>query len=73
MSLLTQRVAETLSGHGTLAQFIAGFQPREGQTDMALAVSQTVEEGGQLVVEAGTVWVRPMRTLCRCCSVANGL
>jgi ATP-dependent DNA helicase DinG len=47
-------VAETLSGHGILAQVIAGFQPREGQTDMALAVSQTVEEGGQLVVEAGT-------------------
>ena len=54
MSLLTQRVAETLSGDGTLAQVIPGFQPREGQTDMALAVSQTVEEGGQLVVEAGT-------------------
>ncbi|MGV0984066.1 MAG: ATP-dependent DNA helicase [Limnohabitans sp.] len=54
MSLLTQRVAETLSGDGTLAQVISGFQPREGQTDMALAVSQTVEEGGQLVVEAGT-------------------
>ena len=54
MSLLTQRVAETLSGHGILAQVIPGFQPRAGQTDMAQAVSQTVEEGGQLVVEAGT-------------------
>ncbi len=54
MSLLSQRVTETLSGHGTLAQVIPGFQPRDGQTDMALAVSQTVEEGGQLVVEAGT-------------------
>ncbi len=54
MSLLSQRVAETLSGHGSLAQAITGFQAREGQTDMALAVSQTVEEGGQLVVEAGT-------------------
>ncbi len=54
MSLLSQRVAEVLSGHGTLAQAIAGFQAREGQTDMAMAVSQTVEEGGQLVVEAGT-------------------
>ena len=54
MSLLTQRVAETLSGHGILAQVIPGFQPRAGQTDMAHAVSQTVEEGGQLVVEAGT-------------------
>ena len=54
MSPLTQRVAETLSGHGTLAQVITGFQPRQGQTEMALAVSQTVQEGGQLVVEAGT-------------------
>ena len=54
MSLLTQRVLQTLSAEGLLSQAIAGFQPREGQTDMALAVSQTVEEGGQLVVEAGT-------------------
>ncbi|WP_369907919.1 ATP-dependent DNA helicase [Limnohabitans sp. Jir72] len=45
---------QTLSGQGTLAQAIAGFHPREGQTDMALAVSETIEEGGQLVVEAGT-------------------
>jgi len=54
LSLLTQRVLETLSGQGTLAQAIPGFHAREGQTDMALAVSQAVEEGGQLVVEAGT-------------------
>jgi ATP-dependent DNA helicase DinG len=52
--LLDQRVAETLSGHGVLAQTVPGFQPRQGQTDMAMAVSQTVQEGGQLVVEAGT-------------------
>ena len=54
MSLLLQRVAETLSHHGALAQAVPGFQPREGQTDMALAVTQTLEQGGQLVVEAGT-------------------
>ncbi len=54
MSLLTQRVLQTLSAQGTLAQAIAAFHPREGQTDMALAVSETVEDGGQLVVEAGT-------------------
>jgi ATP-dependent DNA helicase DinG len=47
-------VLQTLSGQGTLAQAIPGFHAREGQTDMALAVSQTVEDGGQLVVEAGT-------------------
>ena len=54
MSLLLQRVTETLSHHGALAQAISGFQPRAGQTDMALAVTQTLEQGGQLVVEAGT-------------------
>ena len=54
MSLLQQRVAETLSNHGALAHAVTGFQPREGQTDMAMAVTQTLEQGGQLVVEAGT-------------------
>jgi ATP-dependent DNA helicase DinG len=54
LSLLLQRVTETLSNHGALAQAITGFQPRAGQTDMALAVTQTLEQGGQLVVEAGT-------------------
>ncbi|PUE41595.1 ATP-dependent DNA helicase [Limnohabitans sp. Bal53] len=54
MNLLDQRVAETLSDHGVLAQTVPGFQPRQGQTDMAMAVSRTVQDGGQLVVEAGT-------------------
>ena len=54
MNLLDQRVAETLSSTGLLAQSVPGFQPRQGQTDMAMAVSRTVHDGGQLVVEAGT-------------------
>ena len=54
MSLLLQRVSETLSSHGALSQSVPGFQPRQGQTDMAMAVTQTLEQGGQLVVEAGT-------------------
>lgn len=54
MSLLLQRVSETLSSHGALAQAVPGFQPRTGQTDMAMAVTETLEHGGQLVVEAGT-------------------
>jgi ATP-dependent DNA helicase DinG len=54
LNLLDQRVAETLSSHGVLAQTVPGFQPRQGQTDMAMAVSRTVQDGGQLVVEAGT-------------------
>jgi ATP-dependent DNA helicase DinG len=52
--LLLQRVSETLSSHGALSQSVPGFQPRQGQTDMAVAVTQTLEQGGQLVVEAGT-------------------
>jgi ATP-dependent DNA helicase DinG len=54
LSLLLQRVSETLSSHGALAQAVPGFQPRTGQTDMAMAVTETLEQGGQLVVEAGT-------------------
>ena len=37
MSLLLQRVSETLSSHGALSQSVPGFQPRQGQTDMAIA------------------------------------
>jgi ATP-dependent DNA helicase DinG len=54
LNLLDQRVAETLSSHGVLAQTVPGFQPRQGQTDMAMAISRMVQDGGQLVVEAGT-------------------
>ena len=54
MNLLDQRVADTVSSQGLLARAVPGFQPRQGQTDMALAVSRTVQAGGQLVVEAGT-------------------
>ncbi|WP_416548540.1 ATP-dependent DNA helicase [Limnohabitans sp. DCL3] len=54
LSLLLNKVADTLSHQGALAQAVPGFQPREGQTDMALAVTQVLEVGGQLVVEAGT-------------------
>jgi ATP-dependent DNA helicase DinG len=54
LNLLDQRVADTLSSTGVLAHSVPGFQPRQGQTDMAMAVSRTVQDGGQLVVEAGT-------------------
>ncbi len=54
MKWLDQRVAHALSDQGVLAQTVAGFQPRQGQTEMAMAVSRVVQEGGQLVVEAGT-------------------
>jgi ATP-dependent DNA helicase DinG len=55
---LTERlcdvVREMFTPHGPLARATAYFQPRQGQTDMALAVAETLEKGGSLVVEAGT-------------------
>ena len=54
MTRLADSVANTLSDVGLLAQQVGGFQPRQGQTEMAMAVVETIEEGGALVVEAGT-------------------
>lgn len=39
---------------GLLERATEQFQPRQGQTDMALAVADVVTHGGSLVVEAGT-------------------
>jgi ATP-dependent DNA helicase DinG len=39
---------------GVLSQANAQFKPRAGQTEMALAVAETISTGGELVVEAGT-------------------
>ena len=47
-------VAEAFSANGALIRAQAGFVPRAGQTEMALAVARVVAEGGALVVEAGT-------------------
>lgn len=54
MSDLSQAVAHAFDVEGPLALGSAHFQPREGQTEMALAIAQVVEQGGELVVEAGT-------------------
>ena len=39
---------------GSLSNATDGFKPRQGQWEMAMAVSDTIESGGALVVEAGT-------------------
>ena len=39
---------------GVLSHAAEQFVPRQGQTDMALAVASVIESGGALVVEAGT-------------------
>ena len=54
MSRLADQVAHALSPDGPLAGHWPGFKPRAGQTDMALAVTEAVQDGGVLVVEAGT-------------------
>ena len=54
MSPLFEGVALALSAQGPLARAWPGFVPREGQTAMAQAVSETLEAGGVLAVEAGT-------------------
>ena len=51
---LQAEVKAAFGSSGQLSQVIDGFQPRQGQTDMAIAIAQTLEEGGALVVEAGT-------------------
>ena len=51
---LQSAVREAFAPGGVLSAAAEQFQPREGQTQMALAVARTIEEGGVLVVEAGT-------------------
>lgn len=51
---LRDMVQEAFAPLGVLARATDQFQPRQGQTDMALAVADVVAHGGSLVVEAGT-------------------
>ncbi len=53
MSLHEQVLAAFAPG-SALALSVEGFRCRPGQTEMALAVANTIEDGGVLVVEAGT-------------------
>ncbi len=47
-------VQEAFAPLGILARATDHFKPRQGQTDMALAVADVVAHGGSLVVEAAT-------------------
>lgn len=53
MSLQTL-VQEAFAPGSVLARAVEEFRLRPGQTEMALAVARTIEQGGALVVEAGT-------------------
>ncbi|MDR2852061.1 MAG: ATP-dependent DNA helicase [Burkholderiaceae bacterium] len=51
---LEDRVREAFAPGGALTRAADDFHERSGQTEMALAVAQVIEQGGELVVEAGT-------------------
>jgi ATP-dependent DNA helicase DinG len=48
------RVESVFSEQGLIAQSDIHFKPRSGQTQMAIAVAKSIEQGTVLVVEAGT-------------------
>ena len=51
---LEPAVREAFAPDGVLSRAAEQFLPRAGQTEMALAVARAIEQGGALVVEAGT-------------------
>src|SRR5688500_4305070 len=51
---LTTAVAHMFSGADALARVVDGYEPREGQRQMAQAVAGVIEDGGTLLTEAGT-------------------
>lgn len=51
---LGDKVRDAFAPGGVLSRAAEQFRERAGQTEMALAVARTIEEGGMLVVEAGT-------------------
>ncbi|WCM91516.1 ATP-dependent DNA helicase [Acidovorax sp. NCPPB 2350] len=53
-SMLVRAVAAAFAEDGVLVSAQPNFRPRHGQTEMAVAVAETIECGGALVVEAGT-------------------
>jgi ATP-dependent DNA helicase DinG len=51
---LTDRVAAVFADSGTLARSLSAFEGRRAQREMAEAVAETLQNGGVLLVEAGT-------------------
>ncbi len=54
MGELEAKVREAFAQQGALSRAADQFRERSGQTEMALAVARVIDQGGQLVVEAGT-------------------
>ena len=51
---LQDRVEQAFAPGSALSRSIEQFNPRAGQTEMAIAIARTIDNGGTLVVEAGT-------------------
>jgi ATP-dependent DNA helicase DinG len=51
---LQNQINEAFAPDGVLSRQVMSFKPRSAQTEMALAIGQTMASGGVLVVEAGT-------------------
>ena len=51
---LAESVHAVFAPNGPLAGAVQEYRPREGQLQMAVAVAEVMEQGGMLVVEAGT-------------------
>ena len=51
---LEDKVRDAFAQDGALSRAADQFRERTGQTEMALAVARTIDQGGVLVVEAGT-------------------
>jgi ATP-dependent DNA helicase DinG len=51
---LQEVVTDIFDANGALSKNVKGYLPRAGQTEMARAVAGVIENGGVLVVEAGT-------------------
>ncbi|RQO46554.1 helicase [Variovorax sp. KBW07] len=51
---LEDKVREAFAPEGALSRAADQFRERSGQTEMAMAVARTIDQGGVLVVEAGT-------------------
>ena len=74
---LADMVQEVFAAEGMLARADTHFQPRDGQTRMAVAVARTMEQGGALVRprllaarwwwRLARVWARPLPTWCPPC------
>ncbi|MFT5675021.1 MAG: ATP-dependent DNA helicase DinG [Paraglaciecola sp.] len=48
------KTSKLFSKDGILSQAVAGFAPRQAQTDMAVAIETAIKQKSSLIVEAGT-------------------